>query len=112
MEWSDDELETLSRKFWVSWEVILRRLLILKRTTRAFYQSWRNERGDLFPGPDIQARSEIKIPTSTRVLIRNGKLFPRLVLQALRNRRITLFKASDILGAGPQYLGDIEGALF
>ena len=112
VEWSDDELETLSRKFWVSWEVILRRLLILKRTTRAFYQSWRNERGDLFPGPDIQARSEIKIPTSTRVLIRNGKLFPRLVLQALRNRRITLFKASDILGAWPKYLGDIEGALF
>ena len=112
MEWNDDELGMLSRRFWVSWEVILRRLLILKRTTRAFYQRWRKERGDLFPGPDTQVRSEIKIPTPTRVFIRNGKLFPRLVFQALRNRRITLFKASDILGAGPHHLGDIEGALF
>ena len=112
VEWDDGELGTLSRRFWVSWEVILRRLLILKRTTRAFYQQWRNTRGDLFPGPDTKVKSKIKIPTPTRVFIRNGRLFPRLVFQALRNRRITLFKASDILGAGPHHFGDIEGALF
>lgn len=111
-EWSDDELATLSKKFWVSWEVILRRLLILRKTTRSFYERWRQERNDLFPGPDTQATSEIKISTPTRVIIRNGKLFPTLVLRALRNRRLTAFEASDILGAGPHRLGDIEGALF
>ena len=111
-EWSDDELATLSKRFWVSWEVVLRRLLILRRTTRSFYERWRQERNDLFPGPDTHATTEIKIPTPTRVFIRNGKLFPTLVLRALRNRRITSFKASDILGAGPHRLGDIEGALF
>ena len=111
-EWSDDELATLSKKFWVSWEVILRRLLILRRTTRSFYERWRQERNDLFPGPDTHATAEIRIPTPTRVIVRNGKLFPALVLRALRNRRITSSEASDILGTGPHRLGDIEGALF
>ena len=111
-EWSDDELATLSKRFWVSWEVILRRLLILRRTTRSFYEHWRKERNDLFPGYDTRETTEIKIPTPTRVIMRNGKLFPTIVLRALRSRRITAFEASDILSAAPHRLGDIEGALF
>ena len=47
-EWSDDELAMLSKKFWVSWEVILRRLLILGMTTRSFYERWIEVRHDLF----------------------------------------------------------------
>jgi len=109
-EWSDDELEVLAKKFWVSWEVILRRLLMLGRTSRDFYQRWRNERNDLFPGREISG--EAKISTPTRVIIRNGRLFPTLVLRALRNKRITSFKAADILGAGADRLRDVEAALF
>lgn len=113
-EWSDDELERLGRTFWVSWEVILRRLLILEKTTRDFYQSWREERKDSFPGPDTEADTEREamIPTATRVTIKNGKLFPRLVLRALANRKITSFEASDILGAAPNRLRDVEAAVF
>lgn len=109
-DWSDDELEVLAKKFWVSWEVILRRLLILRRTSRDFYQGWRNERNDLFPGRETGG--EVKISTPTRVIIRNGRLFPALVLRALRNRRITSFRAADILGAGADRLRDVETALF
>ncbi len=109
-DWSDDELEVLAKKFWVSWEVILRRLLILRRTSRDFYQGWRNERNDLFPGRETGG--EVKISTPTRVIIRNGRLFPALVLRALRNRRITSFRAADILGAGADRLRDVEAALF
>ena len=109
-DWSDDELEVLAKKFWVSWEVILRRLLILRRTSRGFYQRWRNERNDLFPGRE--AGGKPKISTPTRVIIRNGRLFPALVLRALRNRRITSFRAADILGAGADRLRDVEAALF
>lgn len=111
-EWADDELATLARMFWVSWEVILRRLLILGRTTNSFYNRWRHERDDLFPGPEVPGTTEIKIPAPVRVIMRNGRLFPTLVLRALRDRRITSFEASDILGTGPHRLGDIEGALF
>lgn len=109
-DWSDDELEVLAKKFWVSWEVILRRLLILRRTSRDFYQGWRNKRNDVFPG--LETAGEVKISTPTRVMIRNGRLFPALVLRALRNRRITSFRAADILGAGADRLRDVEAALF
>jgi Zn-dependent peptidase ImmA (M78 family) len=108
--WSDDELEVLANKFWVSWEVILRRLLILRKTSRSFYQRWRSERNDLFPGRETVGKPRISTPT--RVIIRNGRLFPTLVLRALRNRRITSFRAADILGAGADRLRDVETALF
>jgi hypothetical protein len=88
--------------------------LILEKTTRDFYQSWREERKDSFPGPDTEADTEREamIPTATRVTIKNGKLFPRLVLRALANRKITSFEASDILGAAPNRLRDVEAAVF
>jgi Zn-dependent peptidase ImmA (M78 family) len=109
-EWSDYELGTLSKTFWVSWEVILRRLLILRRTTRDFYERWRNERKDLFPGRETSGEFKMSIPT--RVFIRNGRLFPALVLRSLRNRKITSFRAADILGASANRLRDVEVALF
>ncbi len=109
-EWSDYELRTLSKTFWVSWEVILRRLLIIQKTSRDYYRRWREERNDLFPGREDQG--EPRISTPTRVIIRNGKLLPTLVIRALRSRIITSFEASDILGAGPHRLGDLEAALF
>lgn len=108
-EWSDDELSKLSRTFWVSWEVILRRLLVLDRTTREFYQAWRADRKDEYPG--AEDHGEPKISTPTRVIIRNGRLFPTLVLRALRNRHITMFEASEILSTGPHRIPDVENAV-
>ena len=111
--WTDDELGELSRRFWVSWEVILRRLLILHRTTRDYYERWRRDRPERYPGADASARgTEIKIPTHTRVVIRNGNLFPRIVLRALRENIITAYEASDILRAGPHRLIDVEHAVY
>ena len=110
-EWSDEDLGSLSRRFWVSSEVILRRLLILKRTTQEHYQRWRNERVDQYPGPS-EEEGEIRIPTATRVTIRNGKLFPRLVLRSLGNDLITTYEASDILGAAPDRLMDVQNAVY
>jgi len=109
-QWSDDELGMLARMYWVSWEVILRRLLILGRTSREYYQSWRASRTDEYPGPEDQ--KEPRISTPTRVFIRNGRLFPGIVLRAMANKIITSFEASDMLGAGAHYLGKIEAALF
>lgn len=110
--WSDEEVGELAQTFWVSWEVILRRLLMFNRTTRAYYQQWRAERNDRFPGREDQDQAEIKIPTPTRVIIRNGKLFPRLVLRALRDNYLTIYEASEILDAGPHRLVDIENAVY
>jgi len=110
--WNDQELSDLARIFWVSWEVILRRLLLFNRTTRKFYQRWRKDRIDMFPGSEVRRDAEIKIPIWTRVIIKNGKLFPRLVFRALRNNYLTIFEASEMLDAGPHRLIDIENAVF
>ena len=114
VEWSDAELGALARSFWVSWEVILRRLLTLGRTSKDFYQRWRQEKRDLFPGGETTSGSRVPIliPMPRRVVIKNGELFPALVLRALRNGRITCARAADILWAGPDRLRDIEMAIF
>ncbi len=110
--WSDEEIGELARTFWVSWEVILRRLLIFDRTSREYYQHWREERNEIDKFPGTEDEGEIRIPTHIRVIIRNGKLFPRLVLRALREKYLTTFEASEILGAGPHRLIDIENAVY
>ncbi|MFZ2146891.1 MAG: XRE family transcriptional regulator [Sedimentisphaerales bacterium] len=110
-EWNDEELGSLSKRFWVSSEVILRRLLILKQTTQMNYQRWRNEKKDQYPGPS-EKEGEMRIPTATRVTIRNGKLFPKLVLRSLANDLITTYEASDILGAAPDRLVDVQYAIY
>lgn len=107
--WSDDELRNLARRFWVSWEVVLRRLLILGRTTPTFYQHWRDENDDRFPGP--QDKGEIRLRMSTRIIRRYGRLFPRLVLKGLHEGRLTAYEASSYLGAGAHYLRKIEDAV-
>ncbi len=110
--WSDQELSELAQTFWVSWEVILRRLLTFNRTTRDYYQRWREDRNDMFPGSEDRRDTDIRIPMWTRVIIKNGKLFPRLVFRALRNNYLTTFEASEMLDAGPHRLVDIENAVF
>ncbi len=111
--WSDEELGELAQTFWVSWEVILRRLLIFDRTSRDYYQRWRKERNDMFPGREEPKGDRTpKIPTHTRVIIRNGKSFPRLVLRGLRNNCLTTSEASEFLDAPPHRLIDVENAVF
>lgn len=107
--WSDDELGKLSRYFWVSWEVVLRRLLILGRTSPTFYQHWRNENKDRFPGP--QDKGKVRLKMSTRVIRRNGRLYPQLVLRALHEGHITAYEASSYFGAGAHYLKKIQDAV-
>jgi len=111
--WNDEEIGQLARTFWVSWEVILRRLLIFNQTNRDFYQHWRADRNDMFPGSDgPEDEGEVRIPTHIRVIVRNGKLFPRIVLRALREKYLTTFEASEILRADPHRLIDIENAVY
>jgi Zn-dependent peptidase ImmA (M78 family)/DNA-binding XRE family transcriptional regulator len=111
LEWDDEELSLLSKRFWVSSEVILRRLLILNRTTQTYYLQWRSEKKDQYPGPS-EEEGEIKIPTATRVTIRNGKLFPRLVLRSLGSDLITTYEAADILNAAPDRLREVQIAVY
>lgn len=102
--WRDDELRALAKEYGVSRDVVLRRMLILKRTSEAFYERKRrqfqseyerreSEQG--FPPPAIDAVSSA------------GKPFVSLVLDAFNDDRITTSDVSDFLGVKLKHLDKI-----
>lgn len=108
--WSEGELRGIARRFGVSREVVLRRLLIAGRATPDFYQSmrdqfrtesaaWAESSSDGGPTPDRTAVSAA------------GKAFVRLVLQSYYQERITPSDLADYLGVRLKHLASIEEAV-
>lgn len=105
-EWGDEELVSLSRRYGVSREVILRRLLLLGRTSQAFYRkkalemreraASRPERAPGFPPPHALAVSTA------------GHLFARLVLRSYYEGSITSRDVSDFLEIRLQHMSRVE----
>src|SRR5690606_35061643 len=80
-EWTDAELQTLSRTYHVSREVVLRRLLTVGRTTRAFYQRKRKQ----YQKEAATATAQGGFLQFYRRVIRdNGQAFTSLILSAYR----------------------------
>ena len=104
--WSDLELGALARRYWVSWEVVLRRLLTLGRTSKIFYEGWRARNQDRFP--EREDLGEPHLSTPVRVVRRHGRLFPSLVLAGFDELVLTAHEAAGYLDAGPQHLDDIR----
>ncbi len=105
-EWSDEALAKLARGFRVSWEVILLRLVAIGRASHAFYRRWKADH------PYEPGDGKGFITPVTRVLMRNGRLFTRLVLGAYRNRHITVGDLAHLIGEGPQHLQGVEERVF
>ena len=109
--WSDHELSQLASRFSVSKEVILRRLLILGKTSQSFYEEMREE----FRKPHAQ---QDKTPPSDgprynyRIIMRNnGLAYTRLVLEAYYAGHITANKVCHHLGMKIKHLKKIEQAI-
>lgn len=108
-EWTDAELQTLSRTYHVSREVVLRRLLTVGRTTRAFYQRKRKQYQEEAATATAQGGF---LQFYRRVIRDNGQAFTSLILSAYRAEAITARDASHYLGdIKVMHLADIEGAL-
>ena len=110
-EWSDSQLEAWARKFGVSREVILRRLLSLGKADQAFYES---RRRDLLAVPFRPEDEEGGTggPGFARMVVRDvGKPFARMVLDAYRADAITGSDVADYLGARLKHLPKIESYL-
>lgn len=107
-EWSDSELSILARKFRVSREVILRRLLILGRTSDAFYRAARKSLG--YP-PKRTSGGGGGETTPQRVLFTDGLMFTSIVLEALNRNAISYAEASDMLGMKVEYIGTLESLM-
>jgi Zn-dependent peptidase ImmA (M78 family) len=105
-EWSDTFLRQLSNRYRASREVLLRRLLILGRTSREFYQQKRAEWQQEY----AQLRSEQAggfVPVPRKIVLGNGRLLTGLVLDAYDSRMITGSELSRILGTKLDHLGAI-----
>jgi len=101
--WADEELEGLADKYSVSSEVILRRLLILGKTTAEFYKQKRSEY------LKVEARKASGYAPFHRLVVRdNGPSYTRLVLNAYRQEIITASNLSDYLGTKLKHLYAIE----
>jgi Zn-dependent peptidase ImmA (M78 family)/transcriptional regulator with XRE-family HTH domain len=107
--WSNSELRSLSNRFGVSRRVILRRLLILGRTTQAFYKDKQAEFDETYARlqPEEGFAPPYRVALSTA-----GPLFARLVLTSYYQESITASDVSDFLGVRLKHLPKIEAELF
>ena len=101
--WSDQEIRRLSRRYWVSQEVLLRRLLICGLTTKEFYQEKRAE---------LIARqrppSSGFVPPAQMAIAATGHAFIRLVLDNYYRENITSSEGADCLNVSLKHVGQIE----
>jgi len=109
-ELSDTEIEALAETYTVTREVLVRRLLTLGRTTRAFYVAKRKQYE--------QERLERESPKTDGFLApagdalsAEGKAFVRLVLDAYYQEAVTASDAADYLGVRLKHLPKIEEAI-
>lgn len=110
--WTDGVLQQLADQFAVSQEVVLRRLLILGRTTDDFYDRKRSEYLEHYRALAARAREREGFAPLFRVAVRdNGREYTRLVLEAFERERITPADVSDYLGVRLKHLEDIAGAV-
>ena len=112
--WDDIEIFALARRYQVSQESMLRRLLVLRRTTVAFYQAKRadflkiyRKRDDEESGGDGGFAPPYRLAIATA-----GQGFVRLVLDGYYNERITASDLSDFLGVRLKHMPKIEEAVF
>jgi Zn-dependent peptidase ImmA (M78 family)/transcriptional regulator with XRE-family HTH domain len=113
-DWTDDDLSSIASRYGCSREVVLRRLLTLRRTTKAFYQERRDtwiREAVLAAKQRPKANKPIKrnIPTETISIV--GRPFLQLAFSNYRGHRITLSDLSDLLNVRARHVIKIERRL-
>lgn len=95
-EWSNRTLRTLSNRFMVSREVILRRFLTLGLTTQQFYMAKRADFLDEYE--TLRDKNRGFIEYYRKVLRNNGPAYTGLLIDAYRENAISLMDVSRYLG--------------
>jgi len=117
-EWAGELIQALARRYRVSRETVLRRLVVAGYATNEFYEQKRDEYQAEF---EARARAVAKkrkeqeksggIAPSTQALGESGKMFVRLVLESYRQDKITLGDVSDYLEVRTKHLDKIAQAV-
>ncbi|HQU45856.1 MAG TPA: hypothetical protein PK867_23780 [Pirellulales bacterium] len=104
----DDELRQLAKDFGVSREVVLRRILILGRTSEAFYERRHRQFQTEYERPE---REKSFLSPARDAVSSAGRPFVSLVLDAFNDDRITTSDVSDFLGVRLKHLDKISEIL-
>lgn len=115
--WSDKTLEAVATRYRASREVLVRRLLILGRTTQEFYERKRKQYGREYA--DLIARQKAKAeetgggfaPPAALAVSTAGTLFTRLVLEGYEREILTSSDVADYLDIRLKHLPKIERAV-
>ena len=108
--WSDEELELLARTYGVSREVVLRRLLILNRTTPEFYGAKRREYLAQYKRAEEEKRPPENFARNLpqEALSNFGRKFAGLVVETYQQDRIALSDAAQYLGVRAKHLPTVQ----
>ena len=109
--WADEDLLALARTYSVSREVILRRLLILGRTTERFYREKRQQFLAERQAQEEQGHGGYAPPHAV-TLNRVGRLYARSVLEGFHEGRVSASDLSRYLGLKLQHLPDFEASVY
>ncbi len=107
--WSDAEIVLLSRRYYVSKEAFLRRLLTLGKTSPQFYRQKREEFIDEYRRRRNDA--EGFAPPDAVAVGRAGNFFTRLVLESYHRERITSGRVAEYLDVRLKHLQTIEQSM-
>jgi Zn-dependent peptidase ImmA (M78 family) len=119
VRWPDEATGSLAHRYRVSREVILRRLLMLGRTSEAFYKEKRKQfQGELEAQQELELQKQLLglatpgFVTPDRMAVSTaGPLFVRLVLASYHQEKITANDLSRFLEVRLKHLPKIERAV-
>ena len=111
LEMLEEDLPRMSKHFHVSPEVIMRRLLTLKKISRRNYQMYRNQQ--LAKYRNIPARTGGAAPYHNRLLNTSGEHFARTAFTAYYEQKITRAELASVLSnCDTKHLAKIESTIF
>ncbi len=117
--WPDEAIALLAQRYRVSREVVLRRLLVLGRTTEDFYKKKRKELQEEFEAQqeEVLQRKALGLevgfaPPYRMAVSLAGPFFVRLVLNSYRQEKITSNDLSSFLEVRLKHVPKIEQAVF
>lgn len=108
----DDNISALSRRYKVSKEVILRRLLTFKYISKTFYEKYKSIYDNEARKIALKKGEETAyVPVYLKTLSINGRSFTQLILYSYHQEKITLSDVSDYLRIKLKHLSKIEAEM-
>jgi len=119
MQWFDDEIALLAQRYRVSREALVRRLLVLGKTSEGFYRRKRKQlqAANEAQREEIEQRKALGVetggfaPPDRMAVSKAGPFFVRLVLDSYHQEKITANDLSSFLEVRLKHIPKIEHAV-